>query len=503
MKLSKFFPILFITLVMSQYSAASRIIIYEATATVANLHSRPIDAKADSVTLSLYDFLYYNYGHKVITCSMSQPVWDNNMATDVHRKTDRWPVMNCYDLMHLCYSPCDWIDYGDITPVREWHRQGGAVTLMWHWQVPKYQGSTEFTSTADMTSFIPQNILTEGSWEHQLFYTDLYEAYTVIKKLQDAGIPVIWRPFHEASGNTSTGGGAWFWWGKSGADVFKDLWHRMYEYFRDGGIHNLIWVWTSCDYDGDWYPGDEYVDIVSTDIYNKSVADVSVRFDELRRRYPTRIVTLSECGHVPNVSQQKENGILWSWTMPWYGNCDDGTPWVSDSWWADAVASYDPGCDISIPATGLTDVEVGDTIHVCVTALGIGGEPKAVFQTPQYEDIPGTIQWPVITGDYELNVTAENVDIIRQGMLVRGMNYVISRVELRKVNVPSFLRGDANGDGEIGMADVTCIVNYILGSPDDTFNAEAADANEDGEVGMPDVMFVVQYILNGSFPDKP
>ena len=53
------------------------------------------------------------------------------------------------------------------------------------------------------------------------------------------------------------------------------------------------------------------------------------------------------------------------------------------------------------------------------------------------------------------------------------------------------------------MADVTCIVNYILGSPDDTFNSEAADANEDGEVGMPDVMFVVQYILNGSFPDKP
>ena len=462
MKQSKFFSLLFITLVLSQYSAASRITIYEAKTFDSGIHAKPVDAAADEGTKELYDFLYYNYGRKVITCSMAQPVWDNNMATDVHRKTDRWPVMNCYDLMHLCYSPCDWIDYGDITPVREWHRQGGAVTLMWHWQVPKYQGSTEFTSTADMTTFSPQNILTEGSWEHQLFYTDLYEAYTVIRQLNDAGIPVIWRPFHEASGNTSTGGGAWFWWGKSGADVFKDLWRRMYEYFRDGGIHNLIWVWTSCEDDTDWYPGDEYVDIVGTDIYNKSVTDVSARFEELRGRYPSRMVTLSECGQVPNVSIQKDNGAMWSWAMPWYGNRDDGTPWVSDAWWENAVNSYDAGCDISISATDLADVEVGDTIHVCVTGLGIGGEPKAVFQTLDYKDIPGTIEWPVITGDYELNVTAENVDIIRQGMLVRGMNYVISRVELRKGAKPVFLRGDVNKDGKVDMLDVKYIVHYIL-----------------------------------------
>ena len=65
-----------------------------------------------------------------------------------------------------------------------------------------------------------------------------------------------------------------------------------------------------------------------------------------------------------------------------------------------------------------------------------------------------------------------------------------------------YLRGDANGDGEIGMPDVMFIVNYILGTPADTFNEEAADANQDGEIGMPDVMFIVNYILNGKFPDE-
>lgn len=64
------------------------------------------------------------------------------------------------------------------------------------------------------------------------------------------------------------------------------------------------------------------------------------------------------------------------------------------------------------------------------------------------------------------------------------------------------LRGDVNGDGEIGMPDVMFLVNYILGNPAETFNANAADANQDGEIGMPDVMFIVQYILNGRFPDE-
>ena len=67
---------------------------------------------------------------------------------------------------------------------------------------------------------------------------------------------------------------------------------------------------------------------------------------------------------------------------------------------------------------------------------------------------------------------------------------------------PVVLRGDANGDGEIGMPDVMFVVNYILGTPDASFNTEAADANKDGEVGMPDVMYIVNYILNGKFPEE-
>ena len=67
--------------------------------------------------------------------------------------------------------------------------------------------------------------------------------------------------------------------------------------------------------------------------------------------------------------------------------------------------------------------------------------------------------------------------------------------------LPAYIRGDANGDGEVGMPDVMFVVNYILGDPAETFNFDNADANLDGEIGMPDVMFIVNYILNGEFPD--
>lgn len=67
-------------------------------------------------------------------------------------------------------------------------------------------------------------------------------------------------------------------------------------------------------------------------------------------------------------------------------------------------------------------------------------------------------------------------------------------------NTHSYTRGDANGDGQVGMPDIMFIVNHILGTPAEGFNQQGADANGDGQIGMPDVMYVVQFILTGEFP---
>ena len=60
------------------------------------------------------------------------------------------------------------------------------------------------------------------------------------------------------------------------------------------------------------------------------------------------------------------------------------------------------------------------------------------------------------------------------------------------------LKGDVNGDGEVGIADVNTLVDMIL--TDDILMS--GDVNGDGEIGMPDIMCITQYILNGKFPDE-
>ena len=58
-----------------------------------------------------------------------------------------------------------------------------------------------------------------------------------------------------------------------------------------------------------------------------------------------------------------------------------------------------------------------------------------------------------------------------------------------------YIKGDANGDGVVDVADVVAIVNYILEKPGDNFNQAAADVNGDNEIDAADVVGVVNIIL--------
>ena len=120
------------------------------------------------------------------------------------------------------------------------------------------------------TDFVTSNVLKEGTVEREYYLTALKALAGQFQKLQDAGVPVIWRPLHEAEGG---GGetGSWFWWGKDGSEVYKEIWKLTYDTLvNEYNIHNLIWAWNSYNYEysQDWYPGDEYVDIIGYDKYN-------------------------------------------------------------------------------------------------------------------------------------------------------------------------------------------------------------------------------------------
>ena len=411
-------------------------------------------AATSAKAVKLYNYLLDNFETKTLSAMMADVAWNTEMSEKVYGWTGKYPAINCFDYVHLPASVAgaDWINYGDITPVKDWSDKGGIVAAMWHWNVPKkavgeasstqiwegetvmpgdWSGNVQMTDDAakavfadaqvgqvirvavkdvaagaqgsfknsgwseiasgtdyfdisgDYTLVITEDILkslqeggliigghdytavavylesngtaldpnkdyafykadtefdatnatVEGTWENKVFTEDLKNAAAYLKLLRDADIPVLWRPFHEAAGG-------WFWWGKDAAS-FKSLWIAMFNYFKTEGLDNLIWVWTTEGDDADWYPGDQYVDIVGRDIYNKETADCVSEYTSIAGNYGNKIVSLSECGTVGLISEQWASGARWSWFMPWYdGTNEDGSPVVhaDEAWWKDAMS---------------------------------------------------------------------------------------------------------------------------------------------------------------------
>ena len=65
-----------------------------------------------------------------------------------------------------------------------------------------------------------------------------------------------------------------------------------------------------------------------------------------------------------------------------------------------------------------------------------------------------------------------------------------------KIVITNVIEGDANGDGEVNVADIVEVVNYILGKPSAKFVHIAADFNGDGEVNVTDIVKIVSIIMS-------
>lgn len=63
------------------------------------------------------------------------------------------------------------------------------------------------------------------------------------------------------------------------------------------------------------------------------------------------------------------------------------------------------------------------------------------------------------------------------------------------VEIQTFIRGDVDGDGHIGIGDVTTLIDYLLNGDAAGVNLDAADVDADGNVGIGDVTELIDLIL--------
>jgi len=302
-----------------------------------NIAASLVTPQPSTQAVNLYNFLKTNFGHKIISGTTANHSTNIDEATWVYTSTGKWPALTNFDFIDHTWPNQNWVKYNaPFTLGQEWWNNNGIVGLMWHWRDPLTKSGAFYTAD---TNFDVSKINDVNSPEYKAMIADIDLIAGYLKEFKTAGIPVIWRPLHEASGK-------WFWWGAKGAEPCKALWRLMFDRMVNyHGLNHLIWVWTS-DVAADamnWYPGDEYVDVIGMDIYpgENQHGSQYISFNKIREIFGgKKIITLSECGSAPDPALMLEYGDTWSWFMPWNGDYTRSDVHNGANWWK-KFFSYD------------------------------------------------------------------------------------------------------------------------------------------------------------------
>lgn len=287
--------------------------------TRAQIDEHLADPEANEETRELYQYLRNEvWGKKVLSGCQAEWNYNINDAERIYKASGKYPKVNVFDFQHFDQP---WINYRTPT-AKQWHQSGGIVSFMWHIHIPtnafveqKSDWEGFYIHGEKPCHILPSRCATEETLENRIFQQKLEGVAQLLLYYQSQGIPIIWRPLHEASGQ-------WFWWGAEDGAAYKQLYRYMFDYFCQAGVHNLIWVWTSETGDDDWYPGDEYVDIVARDGYpknNTTHISQAEDFRRLRQAHPNKMTALPECNSVPSWENMQKDNALWLMVAPWCG----------------------------------------------------------------------------------------------------------------------------------------------------------------------------------------
>ena len=275
-----------------------------------------VNPDASAEARSLMRYLRDNYGKHILSGQQ-----DAASIAWVEDTIGKSPAVGGYDLMD--YSPSR-VERGttsrEVENMLAWDAKGGIVTLAWHWNAPSglidtpgkewWRGFYTDATTFDVAAALAD----PSSDEYALLIRDIDAIAGQLQRLEDARIPILWRPLHEAEGG-------WFWWGAKGPGPAKELWRIMYDRLTTHhGLDNLIWVWNSKA--ADWYPGDDVVDVVSIDSYppQGDHGALSGAYDELVTLGSDRkLVALGEVGGIPDPDLLQAYQARWSWFVTWSG----------------------------------------------------------------------------------------------------------------------------------------------------------------------------------------
>jgi mannan endo-1,4-beta-mannosidase len=189
------------------------------------------------------------------------------LMREIHEKTGHWPALIGVDYADFGKGSLTW-EAPNKAAIDYW-RDGGLATVSAHLYNPANpKGGGLRDKGVELSELLKDGTDTHTRWMHQL---DLLA--TGLKELQDAGVVVLWRPFHEMNGG-------WFWWGAKDTNQFVAVWRHMFDYLTsEKKLDNLLWVYgpNHGQKTADYYAGDAYVDLTGIDAYTDFIDPQHIR----------------------------------------------------------------------------------------------------------------------------------------------------------------------------------------------------------------------------------
>ena len=129
------------------------------------------------------------------------------------------------------------------------------------------------------------------------------------------------------------------------------------------------------------------------------------------------------------------------------------------------------------------------------SALSHPDDGGIIFLTIQGDNAGAQLHFRVVHGSDDENRTITDAN---ETFVFRADQMLGTYAEPQVFTITTLLRGDVNRDGQISIADVTALVNIILGKDNVqpyVYDHLAADVNTDSSISIADVTSLVNIIL--------
>ncbi len=282
--------------------------------------TQPVTPNPSSNAIELLQYLYSISGRRTLTGQHCNPLAGSTRLAGVEKLTGRYPALFGQDFGFSAAGTWDGINFRQqiVDEAIRRHKEGFIITLMWHAVHPLDDEPVVFEKSIQgkISHQDWNNLLTPGTEIHERWKSQVDVIAFFLKQLREAAVPVLWRPYHEMNGD-------WFWWGKkTGEQGYKKLYRILFDRLTNfHRLNNLLWVFNANEirlgvdpYDR-YYPGDDVVDILATDVYSNKFATKD--YKGLLSLAGDKPIALGEVGDLPTPKLLRRQP-RWTWFMYWH-----------------------------------------------------------------------------------------------------------------------------------------------------------------------------------------